>query len=87
MPFFVKKPVKIEARLFTGSFESVAEIEKWMKNYGFDGFLVHYGNAVIVPTPEGDHRANAGDWIIKDVKNKFYPCKPDIFQETYQPAN
>jgi hypothetical protein len=37
-----------------------------------------------VPTPEGDHIARHGDWIIKGVQGEFYPCKPDIFTLTYE---
>lgn len=42
--------------------------------------------AMVIPTLEGDHLANVGDWIIKGVKGEFYPCKPDIFAATYDPA-
>ena len=35
---------------------------------------------------EGDMRANPGDWIIRGVKGEFYPCKPDIFEATYEPV-
>lgn len=38
---------------------------------------------VIIPTLEGDHQAKYGDWIIKGVQGEFYPCKPDIFDQTY----
>lgn len=37
-----------------------------------------------IPTLEGDYIARHGDWIIKGVKGEFYPCKPDIFEETYE---
>jgi hypothetical protein len=37
-----------------------------------------------VKTLEGGHVANPGDWIIKGVKGEYYPCKPDIFAETYE---
>jgi hypothetical protein len=37
-----------------------------------------------IPTLEGDHTARHGDWIIKGVKGEFYPCKPDIFEATYE---
>ena len=36
---------------------------------------------------EGEMRASIGDWIIKGVKGEFYPCKPDIFEATYAPAD
>lgn len=41
---------------------------------------------ITIPTLEGDHIARHGDWIIKGVKGEFYPCKPDIFRATYEPA-
>ncbi|KKL21370.1 hypothetical protein LCGC14_2446120, partial [marine sediment metagenome] len=34
----------------------------------------------------GDMKANVGDWIIQGVKGEVYPCKPDIFEATYEPA-
>lgn len=39
---------------------------------------------LVIPTLEGEHEASIGDYIIKDGKGKFYPCKPDIFEETYE---
>jgi hypothetical protein len=39
---------------------------------------------VVIQTPEGNMTAALGDWIIKGVKGEFYPCKPDIFEETYE---
>jgi hypothetical protein len=39
---------------------------------------------LVVETPAGMVRASPGDWIIKGVKGEFYPCKPDIFEETYE---
>ncbi len=39
-----------------------------------------------IPTLEGVMIVNAGDWIIKGVKGELYPCKPDIFDATYEPA-
>jgi hypothetical protein len=38
---------------------------------------------VIISTLEGNMAADPGDWIIKGVKGEFYPCKPDIFDATY----
>jgi hypothetical protein len=40
-----------------------------------------------IPTLEGDHRCDNGDWIIRGIKGEFYPCKPDIFAATYEPVN
>lgn len=40
-----------------------------------------------VETMEGEMRASPGDWIIRGVKGEYYPCKPDIFAATYEPAD
>lgn len=42
---------------------------------------------LIIPTLEGDMLAIENDWIIKGVKGEFYPCKPDIFEATYEPVD
>ena len=39
---------------------------------------------IIIPTLEGDMKASAGDWIITGVHGEQYPCKPDIFEKTYE---
>lgn len=41
---------------------------------------------MIIATLEGPHYANLGDWIIRGVQGEFYPCKPDIFDATYEPV-
>jgi hypothetical protein len=41
--------------------------------------------AAKIPTLEGDLIANENDWIIRGVKGELYPCKPDIFEATYEP--
>jgi hypothetical protein len=40
-----------------------------------------------IDTKEGGHRVCPGDWIITGVKNERYPCKPDIFEKTYEPVS
>ena len=42
---------------------------------------------VVIKTLEGDMKAEAGDWIITGVQGEQYPCKPDIFEQTYEPYN
>lgn len=39
---------------------------------------------ILIPTLEGDMCARPGDWIIKGVNGEYYPCKPDIFEKTYE---
>lgn len=81
---FRKKPVVIEAWPFDGSHESAQPVialsnaVTWY-NYGA-------GGQVTIRTLEGLMTANRGDWIIRGVKGEFYPCKPDIFAETYESA-
>ena len=45
------------------------------------------GTRWYIPTLEGDHNITEGDWIIRGVKGEFYPCKPDIFEATYEEAD
>ena len=77
-----KKPVVIEAMEFDGwNHDKVADF--------CAPTPVSIGKnpqTLIIPTLEGDHMANKGDWIIKGIKGEFYPCKPDIFAATYEPA-
>src|SRR5690606_3184601 len=49
------------------------------------GYIPPCGQLTI-PTLEGTMIANPGDWIIKGIKGEFYPCKPDIFEATYEPV-
>ena len=39
---------------------------------------------LFIKTLEGNHLASVGDYIIKGVQGEFYPCKPDIFEQTYE---
>jgi hypothetical protein len=79
MPKFRKKPVVIEAVQFTGS--NTQELVDWIdKKYLPCGDDVE----VLIETLEGLMRAKPGDYIIKGVNGEFYPCKPDIFEKTYE---
>lgn len=54
----------------------------------FYTYVKRNGDRVIgIRTLEGTMHAEIGDWIIKGVKGEFYPCKPDIFEATYEPAD
>lgn len=44
------------------------------------------GHPIVIETLEGDVTAQVGDWIIRGVQGELYPCKPDIFAATYEPA-
>jgi hypothetical protein len=76
---FRKKPVVIEARQYTRNGLAAEEVAKWCGGEQTDeGLIIH--------TLEGDHLAGYGDMIIQGVKGEFYPCKFDIFKQTYEPA-
>lgn len=78
---YVKKPVEIEAIQFNGwNFD---EINDWI--YNIKGVYPScYKETMIIKTLEGDMTANVGDYIIKGISGEFYPCKPNIFEVTYQ---
>jgi hypothetical protein len=48
--------------------------------------VIYRGETLCIGTLEGYHNVKPGDWIIKGVKGEIYPCKPDIFELTYGPA-
>ena len=78
-----KKPVVIDAIQWTG--ENVREcIEFLGKSFG--GFPEQYEDRddISVLTLEGSHIASRGDYLIRGVKGEHYPCKPDIFELTYE---
>jgi hypothetical protein len=82
-----KKPVVIEARQYLNDEKSYALLH-WINENQYKlgpktTFATWVNGKLIIPTLEGDHIANEGDWIIQDIKGEFYPCKPDIFHATY----
>lgn len=80
---YVKKPVEIEAVQFVDTPERISEIAEFV---GTD-LRVNYEDKdnpyIHIETLEGTMKASVGDYIIKGVKGEFYPCKPDIFEATY----
>ena len=79
MPYYCKKPIPVEARQYTG--DNFIELRDWSENaIATDD----YSNNVFVATLEGPVFFNEGDYIIKGVRGKFYPCQKDIFEETYE---
>ena len=94
---FRKKPVEVEAMLLAAETNETefldpntrahAEIAGWMMGHGFRGFRVvgeHRPFGLAINTLEGTMTADPGDWIIRGVQGEFYPCKPDIFEATYE---
>lgn len=76
-----KKPVVIEAFQFAGGRTEPGWPEGWLES---EHRFSESGDAVFILTLEGEHRGDIGDFIIKGVKGEFYPCKPDIFEKTYE---
>ena len=81
MPFYVKKPIPIEAKEIT--IENANELGKWA-----DATVIRRPDGTIsgmmVLTLEGSMTGAVGDYIIKGVRGEFYFCKKSIFEETYE---
>lgn len=75
-----KKPIIVEAIQYTD--DNLLEV---MKFCGEGKTLFDY--YLYIVTLEGNMRVNIGDYVIKGVRGEFYPCKPDIFEETYEAIN
>ena len=80
MAKFRKKPVEIEAFQWTGDTRELAEFTEGKT----DRLIQVYGDTLTITTLEGEMTAHNGDWIIRGVQGELYPCKPDIFEATYE---
>lgn len=81
-----KKPVVIEAIQFPPDGIVTREFLDFLgvsEDQAIPGESYNYWS---IDTLEGTMKANRGDWIIKGVRGEFYPCKPDIFEATYEPV-
>ena len=81
-----KKPVVIEAWQVVGANQ---QKPYWLSEAMELGTVFWQGGDApyfTIETLEGNMRADIGDWIIRGVKGELYPCKPDIFEATYEPA-
>jgi hypothetical protein len=86
-----KKPVVIEAVQWTGDnlkevidFTGLHESARKWTWEEYEGVVKEKGLKIF--TLEGPHWASVGSWIIKGIQGEFYPCKPDIFEATYEPV-
>jgi hypothetical protein len=88
VPKFRKKPVEIEAVQWDGTATGATPIIDWVLATGERSarYDDEHEPVLQIDTLEGTMRASAGDWIIRGVKGEFYPCKPDIFEATYEPV-
>lgn len=86
MAKFRKKPVVIEARQTGIDYDIDIDILRWC-----GGILPAAGEDADdylfrIPTLEGSMLVAPLDWVIKGVQGEFYPCKPDVFAQTYEPV-
>jgi hypothetical protein len=90
---FRKKPIIIEAMQFVTNNElgdkNMKEIVAWINDCRrvdkpLGPHAWHNGTDIMIPTLEGEMKANCKDWIIRGVAGEFYPCKPYIFEATYE---
>jgi hypothetical protein len=84
MGMYRKKPVTVEAVQYDGNFRcldifSINEVSHFVVSKDENG-----KQCIKIPTLEGEMTATIGDYIIRGVQGEFYPCKPDIFEKTYE---
>ncbi len=72
-----KKPIVIEAEVYSRNGLEAERVAKWCGGTQTD-------NGCEIETLEGVMLANYGDFIIKGVNGEFYPCKPDVFEKSYE---
>ncbi len=84
-----KKPVVIDAMRWDGGAEQATIIIDWiLESEGTARYHESVNDVpeeIVIDTLEGTMRCQVGDWVIRGVQNEFYPCKPDIFEATYEP--
>lgn len=73
-----KKPIVIEAVQYTG--DNFIEVSAFLNTVAY----VLTSSGIVIRTLEGDMLAQRGDYIIRGMKGEYYPCKPDIFEGTYE---
>ena len=84
-----KRPVVVEALQIHGNVSEIKEFigengDAHINDYAWKAGLGQPCTVVTIHTLEGDMKAIDGDYIIKGVKGEFYPCRKDIFEETYE---
>ena len=79
---FRTKQVEKEAIQWTG--KNYGEILDFIGDGNWAANRSHENKTVSIHTLEGTMTASIGDWIIKGVNGEFYPCKPEVFEKTYE---
>lgn len=92
-----KKPVEVEAFKFDGNLMD-PNGNYYVPDWAIKAFKkgnMYFGNGafnrppygLFINTLEGTHHVSVGDYVIKGIKGELYPCKPDIFTDTYEEVN
>ncbi len=88
MAKFRKRPVVIEAiecsEVQQNIYKEPTNLPQWIIDAYDSVVLVVFPSGVVIKTLEGDMSASTNDWIIRGVNGELYPCKPDIFEKTYE---
>ena len=85
MAKYRKKPVVIDAYQYR-EFDTESDWPGWFYEAIVEGVCLTYEGTLKIKTQDGFWEAHPGDWIIRGVKGELYPCKPDIFEATYEPV-
>lgn len=94
---YQKKPVVIEAFQYDGDLKGTDGkyyVPGWAVE-AYEGGIMHYGASkldeplceLFIDTLEGTHHVSVGDYVIQGIQGELYPCKPDIFEKTYEPVD
>lgn len=87
MAKYRKKPVVIEALQFReGNFQEILNFSlgKAKRRIAYEGNTPIETDTIDISTLEGVMNATEGDYIIKGIEGEFYPCKPNIFENSYE---
>ena len=91
MPKFRKKPVEVEAVKASVLIKNANESNciaqpAWIRKYVDEQLIIFSEDCLHIHTLEGIMQAEFNDYIIQGVNGEIYPCKPDIFEKTYEPV-
>ena len=78
---YIKKPIAVEAIQWTG--DNFQEVREFMNDAHV---VITMYDDLIIPTLEGDMKAPKDSWIIRGPMGEYYPCRREVFEETYEPV-
>ena len=84
-----KRSVTVEATQWDGTKDDAERVLTWMRGHGQECQFISIPGmtcSISIVTLEGVMYALQHDWVIRGVAGEFYPCKPAIFEETYEPV-